>query len=488
MSTPQEPPQPPANKHHTAKKGDTLSGMAQQYYKKQSDWPKIWNHPENRSIASKRGKPELIQPGDPFTIPPGDKEMQEYEAAKRKFEEEKLKEEEERKKAAAEALRIGMARLNLMATEMENSLSYARGHFDMAKTLNNDQYIVGWFLHNLPGTPDFPSEAPIKKAEDLIKQFRSAISAQQFNKLDAMIPETSKAINEANKMIRDYRSALIAGGERTITALEITRDVSFFTLGALATIATGGAAAPTLGSVATGAGVQMGVTAIKSLAEQYSNTGFSKGAANVVGTAAAEALVTGIVEFATAGLIKNPAFVGEATKKTAALLAASKGASRLKLTEAALEKLLTDFLKTSGKALLETALETACDLITGKTKKDEVVLKVATTIAAKIALGSLGDWLGGNFAKKSWEAVPKIKVSPLKGSKPITQKAFEDGMKKFLSDAYSKYGQTALENCLKKGTASNPEAIGKELVDLTVADPKFLAQWKKVQEDLQKVD
>jgi len=65
------------NRTHKVIKNDTLSGMAKKYGHK--DWKTIWNAPENKSIVSKRKKPELIQPGDIFIIPPNERELKDVE-------------------------------------------------------------------------------------------------------------------------------------------------------------------------------------------------------------------------------------------------------------------------------------------------------------------------------------------------------------------------------------------------------------------------
>jgi hypothetical protein len=49
----------------------TLWGIAEKVYGKGKGgtWTKIWNAPQNAALKKKRGKPELIQPGDKFWVP-----------------------------------------------------------------------------------------------------------------------------------------------------------------------------------------------------------------------------------------------------------------------------------------------------------------------------------------------------------------------------------------------------------------------------------
>lgn len=53
---------------HVVKKGETLDGIARKY--RIASWKLIWGHKDNAKLKSKRGKPELIQPGDSFVLPP----------------------------------------------------------------------------------------------------------------------------------------------------------------------------------------------------------------------------------------------------------------------------------------------------------------------------------------------------------------------------------------------------------------------------------
>lgn len=47
----------------------TLSGLALQAYGNAGAWQKIWNAPQNASLAARRGDPTKIQPGDRFFAP-----------------------------------------------------------------------------------------------------------------------------------------------------------------------------------------------------------------------------------------------------------------------------------------------------------------------------------------------------------------------------------------------------------------------------------
>jgi len=72
----------PAKEEYKFKKGDNLDAIAKTHGLK--DGSVIWKLPDNKAIASKRGKPEQLQPGDMLVIPPSEKEMKEAQHAAQK--------------------------------------------------------------------------------------------------------------------------------------------------------------------------------------------------------------------------------------------------------------------------------------------------------------------------------------------------------------------------------------------------------------------
>jgi Domain of unknown function (DUF4157) len=71
----------------------------------------------------------------------------------------------------------------------------------------------------------------------------AAADADTFAQAAALFADAETSAIKASKLWQAYFEGIISAGEMTITALEITRDVAFTTLGVLATIATAGAAA-----------------------------------------------------------------------------------------------------------------------------------------------------------------------------------------------------------------------------------------------------
>ena len=60
---------------HKVNKDEKLEDIAKKYGHR--DWRTIWKAPENKAVVSKRAKPEGIQPGDLFVIPPNEKQAKE---------------------------------------------------------------------------------------------------------------------------------------------------------------------------------------------------------------------------------------------------------------------------------------------------------------------------------------------------------------------------------------------------------------------------
>jgi DNA/RNA endonuclease G (NUC1) len=98
------------------------------------------------------------------------------------------------------------------------------------------------------------------KADEVLK----ALSGKQFTNSAILLSEAEASSKKASRVATEYKEGIISAGEATITALEITRDASFVTLGILATIASGGVAAGTLGATSSAFGLEVGTTAAAS--------------------------------------------------------------------------------------------------------------------------------------------------------------------------------------------------------------------------------
>jgi hypothetical protein len=75
----------PTAEIYKVKKGDTLASIAKSFGHKK--WETIWNAAENKPLASKRKKPEAIEPGDQLTIPPNEAQRKQAENLSRSLDE-----------------------------------------------------------------------------------------------------------------------------------------------------------------------------------------------------------------------------------------------------------------------------------------------------------------------------------------------------------------------------------------------------------------
>ncbi len=62
-----------ATQEYKFKKGDSLDDIAKKHGLK--DGNVIWKFPENKAVASKRGKPDQLQAGDTLVLPPSEREI-----------------------------------------------------------------------------------------------------------------------------------------------------------------------------------------------------------------------------------------------------------------------------------------------------------------------------------------------------------------------------------------------------------------------------
>src|SRR5262249_8832048 len=101
----------------------------------------------------------------------------------------------------------------------------ARGYWDTFRDINNDQYIVSWFV-SLAG-PKMPEEGIIKAGEQAAANLKAAVDAGDFRKVAAELKNASEPINKAYETMMRYREDVIGRGEKWVAGLEFTRDTSF---------------------------------------------------------------------------------------------------------------------------------------------------------------------------------------------------------------------------------------------------------------------
>jgi DNA/RNA endonuclease G (NUC1) len=147
----------------------------------------------------------------------------------------------------------GVLRDHLRRVETKASTAY--NGYQSQSEVDKQHWIVAPIVKTLGRVKDPGPDllAYVARANTDVQMAREAVNGGRFEQAAQSLASAEGAALSANKMWQAYFQGIINAGETTVTVLEITRDAAFITLGILATIATGGAAAGTLG-VAEGAG------------------------------------------------------------------------------------------------------------------------------------------------------------------------------------------------------------------------------------------
>ncbi len=137
--------------------------------------------------------------------------------------------------------------------QAKRDADYAKSGYDIQKEINEKQWFVSAVVVTFAGvrSKGHQLEAEVKKAEISAAATENALQANNFLEAGRRLAECEMAAKQARTLWREYHEGIIGAGEKTVTVLEYTRDASFITLGVLAIIATGGAAAAGTGAVTT---------------------------------------------------------------------------------------------------------------------------------------------------------------------------------------------------------------------------------------------
>lgn len=234
-----------------------------------------------------------------------------------------------------------------------------------------------WFTGAVSDTLAWQSIPPMSiwnRPCRFVREAYAALMARDVPRTFRKLAEAQQACTECEHQLYEYREGTISGAERAITGLEVTRDVCAVAVGALATVATGGAA----GGIIVG-GLYAGG---QQVAEQA--TEVSLGLRDHVDWAgiAFDTTLNIVIGFATAGLgnrlfgwaLRNPA-IANAVRRTITstvvqrLVASGVGraiAQRIgsELTQEAVEAILrraiANIIQDIVTGRLSAAISTAC--------------------------------------------------------------------------------------------------------------------------------
>jgi hypothetical protein len=144
--------------------------------------------------------------------------------------------------------------------------SYATARYAAQSDIDRQHYLTSSVVKLFGSVKD---PGPILLAEGSRAQHSATIALASLDTGDlsraaAFLADTESAAITAQKLWQAYFEGIIGSSEMTVTVLEYTRDASFVTLGVLAVVATGGAAAGVAGGAGTTttiAGAEVGTVA-----------------------------------------------------------------------------------------------------------------------------------------------------------------------------------------------------------------------------------
>ncbi|RNI39835.1 DUF4157 domain-containing protein [Hanamia caeni] len=154
-----------------------------------------------------------------------------------------------------QALLISTAKKSIKTNleKAKRNSDYAKNGYEIQKEINDKHKIVSSVVITFAGVQDKIPQLldEVQKAELSKSAAEVALQSDDFVGAGKQLAECERAAKHALILWREYHEGIISSGEKTITVLEFTRDASFVTLGVLAIIATGGAAAAGTGAVTT---------------------------------------------------------------------------------------------------------------------------------------------------------------------------------------------------------------------------------------------
>ncbi|MDF9826543.1 hypothetical protein M2447_000624 [Ereboglobus sp. PH5-10] len=345
-----------------------------------------------------------------------------------------------------------------IADNLERLAGTPRMLWNDARKKNNEQYIVGWLLHNLPGTPDFPSEAPIKKAEESVKRLRAAINGKKYEEIGARIKTASADVDSALKMMQDYREKLIGGGENIVTGLEITRDVSFEALGILIKIKTGAVGGK-------GVLVDSSVNTLKSFANEIGKVaaGTSKGFDDAVLNITIDGLVA-----AGGSSVTGPLATKLVGKLTPMLMKGVLG----KIPSSKIGSFITKWAGNIGKDAFKTALAEVGRMTKPGASMDDFMGNIAKAVLKKMPMAMFGTWIDTKFVKNLYDA---LVINTIKG---VAFPIFEKHIASLGDGPIKNLAERSLDASV--ADAKSVDQIGKVMITLAQREAAF----KKVAAEL----
>ena len=252
---------------HKCKGGETLDDIAKIY--KIKDTAPYLKLPANKRAADQHRKHVSFEKGTTFTFLDPKEKFYVVDSPKGKV----LLTEKEWKKAQADL----KAAMEKVAERVEIRLGMLTMRHDGQTKVNKEFPVVNFFCSTWVGSKGREPTSSRKAAESAVKALQSAARSNNFKGFESAVRKAETAVNKYGDEVYAWIEQLIGSGERWVTGLTITRDVSFVIFSAAAV--TVAAPATLAATVATASGVGAG-------------TAFMSSGANEVGRAIAGENVT----------------------------------------------------------------------------------------------------------------------------------------------------------------------------------------------------
>lgn len=236
-----------------------------------------------------------------------------------------------------------------------------RVFYDHFKELNGEQPVVSWFVE-LTRQANLPQESVIFAAERSFKDLAQAATCGDVKWIHRSIPNCESKVNFALKAMEKYSEEMATGAGNWTTGLEVTKSVTFATLGAAAAVYTGGASLG--GSAMASQMLTAGsVSAFQKVAEETGRA-FSGAKNQTLGSAFTE-IMRSFFTGATIEKITGGKGFGNVSQKIASKLLSKSGDQVLKaMSKEAAEKLIATFLEDTGKSVVGGAIQDASKMLT----------------------------------------------------------------------------------------------------------------------------
>ncbi|MFT5425022.1 MAG: hypothetical protein ACI89L_002827 [Phycisphaerales bacterium] len=333
--------------------------------------------------------------------------------------------------------------------------------------LNNDQYVVSWFV-SLAG-PDLPSFNIVNDAAKAAKKLEDAVKGGDFKKIKAAFAAAEAPINKAYDTMWDYQKAVIGRAEGWVTGLKVVKTTSFIIVGAIAAPLM----APTVGLAGAGALASGGTALVSTTAEEMGK--YSAGTSDGLKAALKNISLNTVIDATVGAFLKGgygKKFV-EALGKKVVVDQGSKWAGK-----SAAQKYVTAYLKNAGESALEESIKQAGEMVKGKTKADEFLGKVAKGTGLGGIMKSLDDAVDNKYAGDIYDSMKDSVKKEIFGTlkKPEAVKFIGGIINGVGGDVAGK----GLDFALSKATGNEKEAaIVKTAAKKTSADAKFQALLEK---------